>query len=72
MLVVVDRYADRAKQILCKAVINEDPNAKLIRELKAEVEMLRSLLRLEGIDVVGEGQWLESVQTTPCVVVNSE
>jgi len=49
------RYADRAKQIVCKAVINEDPYAKLIRELKAEVEMLRNLLRLEGIDV-GEGQ----------------
>jgi len=51
----VCRYADRAKQIVCKAVINEDPNAKLIRELKAEVEMLRNLLRLEGIQVVGEG-----------------
>lgn len=31
------RYADRAKQIVCKAVINEDPNARLIRELKEEV-----------------------------------
>ena len=50
------RYADRAKQIVCKAVINEDPNAKLIRELKAEVEMLRNLLRLEGIEVLGEGE----------------
>ena len=42
------RYADRAKQIVCKAVVNEDPNAKLIRELKAEVERLRELLRLES------------------------
>ncbi|VUZ43691.1 unnamed protein product, partial [Hymenolepis diminuta] len=41
------RYADRAKQIVCKAVINEDPNARMIRELKLEVEHLRSLLRLE-------------------------
>ena len=23
------RYADRAKQIVCKAVVNEDPNAKV-------------------------------------------
>jgi len=23
------RYADRAKQIVCKAIINEDPNAKV-------------------------------------------
>ena len=42
------RYADRAKQIVCKAVVNEDPNARLIRELKAEVERLRELLRLES------------------------
>ena len=49
------RYADRAKQIMCKAIINEDPNAKLIRELKDEVIRLRELLKLEGI-VVGEGQ----------------
>ena len=25
----VTRYADRAKQIVCKAVVNEDPNAKV-------------------------------------------
>ena len=35
-------------------MINEDPNAKLIRELKDEVDRLREILRLEGIDV-GEG-----------------
>ncbi|XP_056299309.1 kinesin-like protein KIF1C isoform X1 [Pseudoliparis swirei] len=43
------RYADRAKQIRCHAVINEDPNAKLIRELKGEVERLRSLLFSQGL-----------------------
>jgi len=37
------RYADRAKQIVNKAVVNEDPNAKLIRELKEELEKLKSL-----------------------------
>ena len=35
------RYADQAKKIKNKAVINEDPNAKLVRELKEELEMLR-------------------------------
>ncbi len=49
------RYADRAKQIVCKAVINEDPNTCMIRELKLEVERLRSMLRLEqGETVTGE------------------
>lgn len=45
------RYADRAKQIVCKAVVNEDPNAKLIRELKEEVQRLKDLLKAEGIQV---------------------
>jgi len=47
----ISRYADRAKQIVCKAFVNEDPNARLIRDLKSEVERLRELLRLEGMDV---------------------
>ncbi|XP_015195972.1 kinesin-like protein KIF1C [Lepisosteus oculatus] len=43
------RYADRAKQIRCNAVINEDPNARLIRELKEEVNRLRELLFSQGL-----------------------
>ncbi|XP_048362653.1 kinesin-like protein KIF1A isoform X5 [Sphaerodactylus townsendi] len=43
------RYADRAKQIRCNAVINEDPNNKLIRELKDEVARLRDLLYAQGL-----------------------
>nr|XP_022336970.1 kinesin-like protein unc-104 isoform X11 [Crassostrea virginica] len=48
------RYADRAKQIVCKAVVNEDPNAKIIRELKEEVAKLREILQTEGIQI-GDG-----------------
>ncbi|KAH8115798.1 kinesin-like protein [Phellopilus nigrolimitatus] len=36
------RYADQAKKIRNKAVVNEDPNAKLVRELKEELETLRA------------------------------
>uniref|UniRef100_A0A6Q2Y1Z3 plus-end-directed kinesin ATPase n=1 Tax=Esox lucius TaxID=8010 RepID=A0A6Q2Y1Z3_ESOLU len=43
------RYADRAKQIKCNAVINEDPNNKLVRELKDEVTRLKDLLRSQGL-----------------------
>ncbi|KAK9398423.1 kinesin-like KIF1C [Crotalus adamanteus] len=43
------RYADRAKQIRCNAIINEDPNARLIRELKEEVARLRDLLCAQGL-----------------------
>ncbi|XP_037547083.1 kinesin-like protein KIF13B [Nematolebias whitei] len=35
------RYADRAKSIVNHAVVNEDPNARIIRELREEVEKLR-------------------------------
>ncbi|CCD64622.2 Kinesin-like protein unc-104 [Caenorhabditis elegans] len=52
------RYADRAKQIVCQAVVNEDPNAKLIRELNEEVIKLRHILKDKGIDVT-------DVQETP-------
>lgn len=31
------RYADRAKRIKTKAIVNEDPTAKLIKELKVEI-----------------------------------
>ncbi|XP_048109364.1 kinesin-like protein KIF1A isoform X18 [Alosa alosa] len=43
------RYADRAKQIRCNAVINEDPNNRLVRELKEEVARLRDLLCSQGL-----------------------
>ncbi|OAG40094.1 hypothetical protein AYO21_05775 [Fonsecaea monophora] len=38
------RYADSAKRIKNHAVINEDPNARMIRELKEELAKLRSQL----------------------------
>ncbi|EPB85371.1 kinesin family member 1/13/14 [Mucor circinelloides 1006PhL] len=39
------RYADQAKRIKNKAIVNEDPNAKLIRDLKDELDQLRDRLR---------------------------
>uniref|UniRef100_A0A3Q3WQ02 Kinesin-like protein n=1 Tax=Mola mola TaxID=94237 RepID=A0A3Q3WQ02_MOLML len=38
------RYANRAKNIVNHAVVNEDPNARIIRELREEVEKLREQL----------------------------
>jgi kinesin family member 13 len=35
------RYSDRAKRIVNNAIVNEDPNAKIIRNLREEVEMLK-------------------------------
>ncbi|XP_063298079.1 kinesin-like protein KIF13B [Pelobates fuscus] len=38
------RYADRAKNIVNHAIVNEDPNARITRELREEVEKLRDQL----------------------------
>ena len=35
----------RAKRIINHAVVNEDPNARIIRELRAEVDALREMLK---------------------------
>ncbi|TRY88268.1 hypothetical protein DNTS_032460 [Danionella cerebrum] len=40
---------NRAKQIKCNAVVNEDPNARLVRELKDEVNRLKELLLSQGL-----------------------
>uniref|UniRef100_A0A674J2D1 plus-end-directed kinesin ATPase n=1 Tax=Terrapene triunguis TaxID=2587831 RepID=A0A674J2D1_9SAUR len=55
------RYADRAKQIRCNAVINEDPNNKLIRELKDEVARLRDLLYAQGLGDIIDSTYLSGL-----------
>ncbi|XP_072111813.1 kinesin-like protein KIF1A isoform X2 [Mobula birostris] len=60
------RYADRAKQIRCNAVINEDPNNKLIRELKDEVSRLRDLLCTQGLgDIIDLSGMVAGVSPSP-------
>nr|XP_014344552.1 PREDICTED: kinesin-like protein KIF1A [Latimeria chalumnae] len=60
------RYADRAKQIRCNAVINEDPNNKLIRELKDEVSRLRDLLCAQGLgDVIDMTNAMTGMSPSP-------
>ncbi|CAH0727551.1 unnamed protein product, partial [Brenthis ino] len=48
------RYADRAKRIVNHAVVNEDPNARIIRELRQEVEALKEMLKHATGSPVGE------------------
>jgi len=49
------RYADRAKNIKNKAVVNENPVDKLIRELKEENERLKKSLQGGGLPMAVEG-----------------
>lgn len=46
------RYADRAKSIINHAVVNEDPNARIIRELREEVEKLKDQLTEAEVHIV--------------------
>jgi kinesin family member 13 len=50
------RYADRAKRIVNHAVVNEDPNARIIRELRMELEALRNMLKHATGSPVGDTQ----------------
>jgi hypothetical protein len=49
------RYADRAKQIKSKAVVNENPTEKLIRELKEANEKMKAQLAAGSANIeIGE------------------
>ncbi|XP_074656043.1 kinesin-like protein KIF13A isoform X2 [Tubulanus polymorphus] len=53
------RYADRAKRIVNHAVVNEDPNARIIRELREEVEELKTQLNMAQNKVSDEPACIE-------------
>jgi hypothetical protein len=52
------RYADRAKKIVNKAVINESVQDKIIRELRTQNEKLTKLLR-DAARKGGQINWAE-------------
>ncbi|XP_068447759.1 kinesin-like protein KIF1A isoform X26 [Clinocottus analis] len=60
------RYADRAKQIRCNAVINEDPSNRLVRELKEEVSRLKDLLCSQGLgDIIDMTNAMTGMSPSP-------
>jgi hypothetical protein len=67
------RYEDRAKRIVNHAVVNEDPNARIIRELRQEVEALKEMLKnataSEGYKEVGSS--LSHFSSLVCVLLLS-
>ncbi|TFK08397.1 ubiquitin-conjugating enzyme E2 variant 1 isoform d [Platysternon megacephalum] len=57
------RYASQARNIVNVAKVNEDSNAVLIRELKAEIEKLRAAQQCsQGIDVLKYEASLQEIQ----------
>ncbi|XP_062280568.1 kinesin-like protein KIF1A [Scomber scombrus] len=66
------RYADRAKQIRCNAVINEDPNNRLVRELKEEVSRLKELLFSQGLgDIIEMTNAMTGMSPSPSLTALS-
>ncbi|XP_071441737.1 kinesin-like protein KIF13A [Hetaerina americana] len=61
------RYADRAKRIVNHAVVNEDPNARIIRELRAEVEALKEMLKRATVGSLGVGDITINMGGTPAL-----
>lgn len=59
------RYANRAKNIMNKPTVNEDANVRLIRELRAEIESLKAMLKGQGTagGIPGIGQAEETRMT---------
>ncbi|KAK3750011.1 hypothetical protein QZH41_008653 [Actinostola sp. cb2023] len=48
------RYAQRAKNIINRPTVNEDPNVRLIRDLRAEIERLKSRLKESSSEKLNE------------------
>lgn len=43
------RYANRAKNIVNRPTVNEDPNVRLIRDLREEISRLKSMMSLDPV-----------------------
>lgn len=56
------RYAANAKQIVNTVKVNEDPNDKLIRVLKDEIEILRRQLITRGSDSTSSAEDLKALK----------
>lgn len=60
-------YANRTKNIVCKAVVNEDANAKIIRGLKEEIKELKAILE----SLKSKGINFDGAKASPALVTNS-
>ena len=52
------RYAERARAIVNRPVVNSEPGPQVVMALQAEVDRLRGLLALNG---VRQGWWVRGI-----------
>ncbi|XP_043914068.1 kinesin-like protein KIF14 [Protopterus annectens] len=57
------RYATQARSIINVAKVNEDSNARLIRELKSEIEKLRLQQCSQGLNIIQYELSLQEIQS---------
>lgn len=60
------RYANRAKNIVNKPTVNEDPNVRLIRELREEIARLRAVRDSEMVliyNVLVTFSWIQNFKS---------
>ncbi|XP_078482657.1 uncharacterized protein LOC144743271 isoform X2 [Ciona intestinalis] len=55
------QFADRAKNIKTKAVVNEDPNVKLIRQLREEIAQLKERLQNTPASSVSLEEYIKQI-----------
>lgn len=58
------RYANRAKNIKNKPVVNEDPKDAMLRDMEKEMEQLRARLAGNGTEVCRNSNSLPSPSTS--------
>jgi hypothetical protein len=56
------RYADTAKSIVNKAVVNEDENARVFRELREEVDRLKEMMDAETSELSSSRAMAQQLQ----------
>jgi hypothetical protein len=56
------RYADTAKSIVNKAVVNEDENARVFRELREEVDRLKGMMDAETSELSSSRERAQQLQ----------
>ena len=63
-------FADSAKRVKNKAVINEDPNVKLIKDLKREIENLRKFIHINQLQ--GDDSFLKEHEEMKANLIEKE
>ena len=63
-------FADSAKRVKNRAVVNEDPNVKLIKDLKSEIDNLRKFIHINQLQ--GDDSFLKEHEQMKANLIHKE